>query len=36
MVLLKYWDQIAHDLRPVCTVPTEAAAKAAFEEFAEK
>jgi len=32
----KYWDQIARDLRPVYTAPTEAAAKARFEEFAEK
>ncbi len=27
----KYWDQIARDLRPVYTAPTEAAAKARFE-----
>ncbi len=32
----KYWDQIARDRRPVYTAPTEAAAKARFEEFAEK
>jgi len=32
----KYWDQIAKDLRPVYTAPTEAAARARFEEFAEK
>lgn len=32
----KYWDQIARDLRPVYTAPTEAAARARFEEFAEK
>jgi transposase-like protein len=32
----KYWDQIAHDLRPVYTAATEADAKARFEEFAEK
>lgn len=32
----EYWDQIARDLRPVYTAPTEAAAKARFEEFAEK
>jgi putative transposase len=32
----KYWDQIAHDLRPVYTAATEAEAKARFEEFAEK
>src|SRR5690606_34970463 len=32
----KYWDQIARDLRPVYTARTEAAARARFEEFAEK
>ncbi len=32
----KYWDQIARDLKPVYTAPTEAAARARFEEFAEK
>ena len=32
----KYWDQIARDLRPVYTAPTEAASRARFEEFAEK
>jgi transposase-like protein len=32
----KYSDQIARDLRPVYTAPTEAAARARFEEFAEK
>lgn len=32
----KYWDQIARDLRPVYTAPAEAAARARFEEFAEK
>jgi putative transposase len=32
----KYWDQIAHDLRPVYTAATEADARARFEEFAEK
>ncbi|WP_136709672.1 IS256 family transposase [Agromyces sp. H66] len=32
----KYWDQIARDLRPVYTAPTEAAARARFDEFAEK
>lgn len=32
----KYWDQIARDLRPVYTAPSEAAARARFEEFAEK
>ncbi|WP_460579797.1 IS256 family transposase [Humibacter ginsengisoli] len=32
----KYWDQIARDLKPVYTAPNEAAARARFEEFAEK
>jgi putative transposase len=32
----KYWDQIAHDLRPVYTATTEAEARARFTEFAEK
>jgi putative transposase len=32
----KYWDQIAHDLRPVYTAATEAEALARFEEFEEK
>lgn len=32
----KYWDQIARDLRPVYTAPTETAARARFDEFAEK
>jgi putative transposase len=32
----KYWDQIAHDLRPVYTAATEPEAKARYEEFAEK
>lgn len=32
----KYWEQISKDLRPVYTAPTEAAARARFEEFAEK
>jgi putative transposase len=32
----KYWDQIAHDLRPVYTAASEAEARARFEEFAEK
>ena len=32
----KYWDQIARDLRPVYTAPTEAAARERFEEFATK
>ena len=30
----KYWDQMAKDLRPIYTAPTEAAAEARFEEFA--
>lgn len=32
----KYWDQIAKDLRPVYTAPTETAARDRFDEFAEK
>ena len=32
----KYWDQIAHDLRPVYTAATETEARLRFEEFAEK
>jgi putative transposase len=32
----KYWDQMARDLRPVYTAPTEAAAKERFGEFTEK
>jgi len=32
----RYWDQIAHDLRPVYTAATQAEAWARFEEFAEK
>lgn len=32
----KYWDQIAHDLRPVYTAASEAEALARFEEFEEK
>jgi putative transposase len=32
----KYWDQIAHDLRPVYTAATEAEALARFEEFDQK
>lgn len=32
----KYWDQVAHDLRPVYTAATETEARARFEEFAEK
>jgi len=31
----KYWEQMAKDLRPVYTAPTEAAASARFGEFAE-
>jgi putative transposase len=32
----KYWDEIARDLRPIYTAPTEAAAKDRFDEFADK
>jgi putative transposase len=32
----KYWDQIAHDLRPVYTAASEVEALARFEEFDEK
>jgi putative transposase len=32
----KYWDQIAHDLRPVYTAATEAEARARFVDFADK
>jgi transposase-like protein len=32
----KYWDQIAHDLRPVYTAASEAEALARFEEFDQK
>lgn len=32
----KYWDQMAKDLRPVYTAPTEAAAAARFAEFSER
>jgi putative transposase len=32
----KYWDQIAHDLRPIYTAATEAEARAQFTEFADK
>ena len=32
----KYWDQIAHDLRPVYTAASEAEALARFAEFEEK
>jgi transposase-like protein len=31
-----YWDEIARELRPVYTAPTEEAARARFEEFAEE
>jgi putative transposase len=32
----KYWDQIAHDLRPIYTAATEAEARARSTEFADK
>lgn len=32
----KYWDEIARDIRPLCTAPTESAAKERFVEFAAK
>jgi len=32
----KYWDEMAKDLRPVYTAPTEAAAKDRFGEFSDK
>jgi transposase-like protein len=32
----RYWDQIAKDIRPVYTAPTEAAAKERFVEFTAK
>jgi putative transposase len=32
----KYWDQIAKDIRPVYTAPTEATAKERFVEFTAK
>ena len=32
----KYWDQMAKDLRPIYTAPTEAAAKERFTEFTGK
>ena len=32
----RYWDQIARDIRPVYTAPTEAAAKERFVEFTAK
>lgn len=32
----KYWDEIAHDIRPAYIAPTEAAAKERFVEFTAK
>jgi transposase-like protein len=32
----KYWDEMAKDLRPIYTAPTEAAAKDRFDEFTNK
>ena len=32
----RYWEQMAKDLRPVYTAPTEAAASARFDEFTEQ
>lgn len=32
----KYWDQIAKDLRPIYTAPTETAAEARFAKFTER
>ena len=32
----KYWDQIARDLKPIYTAPSPEAARARYEEFAEK
>jgi putative transposase len=32
----KYWDQLARDLKPIYTAPTQEAAWAAFEELEEK
>ena len=32
----KYWDEMARDLRPVYTAPSEAAARDRFDEFADK
>ncbi|MDJ0396794.1 IS256 family transposase, partial [Rhodococcus sp. G-MC3] len=32
----KYWDEMARDLKPVYTAPSESAAKERFTEFAEK
>jgi transposase-like protein len=31
----RYWEQLAKDLKPVYTAPTEAAAQARFDEFAD-
>jgi transposase-like protein len=32
----KYWDQLKHDVRPIYTAPNPTAARAAFDELAEK
>lgn len=32
----RYWDQLKHDVRPIYTAPNPTAARAAFEEMAEK
>jgi putative transposase len=32
----RYWDQLKHDIRPIYTAPNPTAARAAFEEMAEK
>jgi putative transposase len=32
----KYWDEMARDLRPIYTAPSEAAAAERFDEFADK
>ncbi|WP_392469078.1 IS256 family transposase [Arsenicicoccus cauae] len=32
----KYWDQIARDMKPIYTAPSPEAARARYEEFAEK
>lgn len=32
----QYWDALKHDLRPIYTAPTEAAARAAFEDLADR
>jgi len=32
----RYWDQLKHDVRPIYTAPNPTAARAAFEELAEK